>query len=93
MRVADDEAVSIGELRALLNEWDPIGVFGDESDGPADEYDCLYYPLLGRLKRGESEREIADFLRDELQGHFGLTGAYHPFGFAARLVAWWASRS
>lgn len=64
------------ELRSLLNEWDPIGVFdpADEDDevGPVDEYDCLCDPLMSHLPRGDSRAELAESLRDELRGHFGL---------------------
>ncbi|MFF8985896.1 hypothetical protein ACF08E_21240 [Streptomyces globisporus] len=67
-------------LRQLLNEWDPIGV--------ADEYDCMLAPLLGRLRRGADQAEIAAFLRTELVEHFGLTPApAEPEAVATRLMA------
>ena len=38
------------ELRELLNEWDPIGVFDladvDQGSWPVDEYDCIREPLI-----------------------------------------------
>jgi len=89
-----DEGAVLAELQRLLNEWDPIGVYDAETDFPNDEYDCLYHPLLGRLKRGESAREIADFLREDLRSHFGLDpNAGDPKGFAERLVAWWRAQA
>lgn len=33
------------ELRALVNEWDPIGLI--EAGAPEDEFDCLVGPILG----------------------------------------------
>lgn len=91
--MAEDYTRAIKELQRLLNDWDPIGVFGDDSDWPDDEYECMYYPLLGRLRRGESAREIADYLLDDLTNHFGLSEAGYPIEFAERLVAWWTQRS
>lgn len=76
------------DLRHLLNEWDPIGV----ADEVQDEYDCMLAPLLQRLRRGADQAEIGKFLRQELEGHFGLD----PFGLrpdvtAARVIGWWAT--
>ena len=56
------------ELRALLNEWDPIGV----ADLVDDEYDCLEWPLLSRLTAGCTVADLRSFLRHELVDHFGL---------------------
>lgn len=47
-----------GELRYLLNRWDPIGVYDEEADYPPDEYDCMIGPLLGRLARGDSRGDL-----------------------------------
>ncbi|MDK1476933.1 hypothetical protein QNO07_26625 [Streptomyces sp. 549] len=75
------------DLRRLLNEWDPIGV----SDLVQDEYDCLLAPLLRRLGAGSSKEKIGDFLRHELEEHFGLDPrGLEPEAMAARLIAWWA---
>ena len=57
------------ELRALLNEWDPIGV---GPDGPSDEYDCLLWDVMRRPERQVSAADLAAFLRAELEEHFGL---------------------
>ncbi|MFE7210006.1 hypothetical protein ACFY0A_24945 [Streptomyces sp. NPDC001698] len=76
------------DLRRLLNEWDPIGV----ADLVQDEYDCMLAPLLGRLCGGASQTEIVEFLRHELEDHFGLDPlGLRPEAMAARLIAWWAS--
>ncbi len=55
-------------LRRLLDEWDPIGV----ADEVPDEYDCMLAPLLQRLRSGAGRTEIGEFLRHELEHHFGL---------------------
>ncbi|WP_239477314.1 hypothetical protein [Streptomyces sp. CS147] len=45
-------------------------------------------PLLGRLRRGADQAEIAAFLRTELVEHFGLTpSASEPEAVATRLMA------
>ncbi|GHF08175.1 hypothetical protein GCM10017786_47420 [Amycolatopsis deserti] len=73
-------------IRALLNEWDPIGV----ADCVDDEYDCLIWPLLSRLRGGADAGGIREFLRHEMADHYGL--APDVDAFAERLVAWWRSR-
>ena len=78
-------------LQRLLNEWDPIGVQPDLG-GPDDEYSCLYGSLMNRLRSGVGAQEIAEYLRNELSGHFGLDPTYSkPEVFADRLIDWYAS--
>ena len=83
------------ELRGLLQAWDPMGIFtGDPSDDDQDdEYDCLEAPLLSRLARGATAKEIREHLARELVDHFGLgpepaTGTEFP----ERVVRWYAER-
>lgn len=78
------------ELRALLNEWDPIGV-GAEPDWPGDEYDDLVEPLRARLAAGASAGELSIFLEQYVIEHIGgASDADREERFAARLVEWWA---
>ncbi|WP_121746161.1 hypothetical protein [Streptomyces sp. E2N166] len=76
------------DLRHLLNEWDPIGVAAEVQD----EYDCMLPPVLQRLRGGANETEIGEFLRHELEEHFGLDplGA-RPEAMALRVTAWWTA--
>lgn len=77
------------ELRQLLNDWDPIGVYDRTTDFPPDEYDCLYAPLMGLLVEGADVASVADFLERELSRHFGLDPRpSRPEDFAACLVEW-----
>jgi hypothetical protein len=77
------------QLRALVCEWDPIGVM-DDPDWPRDEYDCLLGPLLRHLEGGTSEAELAAFLSEQIENHFGLDPAYFDFPeVAAKLRNWY----
>lgn len=83
----------MAELGALVNAWDPIGVFDeDEEDAwPEDEYDCLVGPLLSRLQRGAGAREIREHLARELVDHFGLgPEVATSTEFPERVVRWYA---
>ncbi|AVV46551.1 hypothetical protein PYK79_23370 [Streptomyces sp. ID05-04B] len=75
-------------LRHLLNEWDPIGV----ADDVQDEYDCMLAPLLQRLRAGADRTEIGDFLKHELEDHFGVDPlGLLPDAMAVRVIDWWTS--
>ncbi len=77
-------------LRQLVWEWDPIGV---ADFAPNDEYDCMLGPLLTRLNAGAEEPEIRDFLRHELEDHFGLSVAQDEVeAEASRIISWWTTR-
>ena len=83
----------MAELGALVNSWDPIGVFDeDDEDGwPRDEYDCLVGPLLSRLTRGANAQEIREHLARELVDHFGLGPEMATSTeFPERVVRWYA---
>ncbi|MFG3720935.1 hypothetical protein ACGF8D_24325 [Streptomyces massasporeus] len=76
------------DLRRLLNEWDPVGV----ADDVQDEYDCMLAPLLQRLRSGAGRTEVGEFLRHELEDHFGLDPlGMRPDAMAVRVVGWWKS--
>ncbi len=78
------------EIRDLLNEWDPIGIMASR-DWPRDEYECLAGPLLRLLEGNATQDEIADYLRNEIEGHFGLDPSRYEFrAVAARLQSWFA---
>lgn len=83
------------DLRVLLNNWDPIGVFDPEDSsgeaGPVDEYDCIRDSLISHLLRGEDREEVAAFLRQELTDHFGLEPRLVTTSLIDRIFAWWAS--
>lgn len=66
-------------IRDLLNAWDPIGVI----DLVQDEYDCLIAPILDQLDDGADASQLASFLRDQLEHHFGLDPRHTAAGIEA----------
>lgn len=76
------------QLRALMCEWDPIGVMSDPN-WPRDEYDCLVGPLLTLLAQGASEEQLAQYMRKDLDEHFGLPPDNYDFTEVARRVRRW----
>ena len=79
------------QLRALICEWDPIGVMGSFGC-PRDEYDCLVHLLLTLLDSGAGKEEIARHLRREIHEHFGLTAIKCDFSAVADRVCRWFDR-
>lgn len=78
--------------RALLNQWDPIGVARDEGAGSiVDEYDCLRDSLISKLLGGDDRAAIVEFLRDELTSHFGMAPSLATDELVDRVMHWWAS--
>lgn len=76
------------QLRALMCEWDPIGVMS-VPDCPRDEYDCLVGPLLTLLGSEASEEDIAAYFRKEIDEHFGLDPGNDDFTQVASRVRSW----
>jgi len=77
------------ELRALLNEWNPIGIRLGAAD---DEYDCLLWPLMRLLEQGSTGDAIVTYLTSELRDHFGLSPNERGTAeFAERAKAWFES--
>jgi hypothetical protein len=82
--------VLVGQLRARLLAWDPIGI--GEAPEAQDEYDCLIGPLMHRLSDSASEVEIANHLVTELREHFGLEpDESRERSLAAELKRWWST--
>ena len=85
------------ELRAVMWEWDPLGIMGVADD----EYDCLIDPLIGELARGIVEpAALKAVLRRELEY---MGGSYSSARAEAesrndalgpivqRISSWWES--
>lgn len=86
---ADAIADLHGELRALLNAWDPLGV----ADLVPDDYDGLSGRILGRLARGATPVEMGEFMWFEMEDLFGID----PEGcqadkFGERMAAWYQAK-
>ncbi|GAA1732040.1 hypothetical protein [Aeromicrobium alkaliterrae] len=83
------------QLRVILNEWDPIGVFypGDPDDLPdaLDAYDCMRDPLISSLLKGADRSEVAELLRRELTDHMGIEASQLTDDVLDRIFVWWES--
>jgi hypothetical protein len=91
-RNRDRSRESQRQVRAILLEWDPIGVSG--APEAADEYDCMISPLLHQLFEGSSERSLAKWIDRERTSHFGLgRDLESDRALAAQLARWWAERT
>jgi hypothetical protein len=81
------------ELRGLWNEWDPIGVAGDEND---DEYESYVGPCLRLLEKKADTDEIVKYLNYIIGEYMGLgdKGIKYskPVEFAQRMQAWYATK-
>lgn len=78
------------QLTEYLNSWDPIGLYRGDDVPPPGEYDCLTWPLLGRLSAGADVKVLTAFLDRELVEHFGLEAGSE--GLATQLKCWWDQR-
>jgi hypothetical protein len=77
------------QLRALWNEWDPIGV----ADAVQDEYDSYLGPTLRLLESHASVAQLEHYLADVTLGHMGLSdvpeGASLRHKFVLQLNTWY----
>ena len=81
------------ELRALLNGWDPIGVYALDPPAPPDEYDQYLAPVFRALREGGGVPEVRDALASALSSMgMGPAGARED-EVARRILAWWTASS
>lgn len=59
-------------VRAVLNEWDPIGVHHIGHGWPEDEYDDLILPVLEALDDRPTIEQLAADLRTVVEVDYGL---------------------
>lgn len=83
-------------LRAVLNEWDPLGVMAiaEAVPGivlPEDEYDCLRDVLAAELVDGADRDELIAAIDHEMEHHFEVR-AGGTAEVVDRVLAWWRSR-
>lgn len=84
----------LDEIKRLLREWDPIGVFGDpENPGPDDEYDRYAPMLLAALSRGAAAVEVQAMLGRFQSEQMGLRESPREnLALAHKLLQAWQSR-
>lgn len=74
-------------VRAVLNEWDPIGVHQISRAWPDDEYDDLILPILEALDVRPSVGELAAELRTVVEVDYGLPAPDGCHDAASSLLA------
>jgi len=84
-------------VRAILREWDPIGVYSaadtDENERPPDEYDSYIPPILSSLRSGGGAQRIASYLAFVREKQMGLPPLpSRDREFAERIEKWWGDQ-
>jgi len=74
--------------RLLDTEWDPIGVYDDDDAPIPGEYESYAWQVLGHLRQGDSESEIAAVLASIRQNMMELAPGPEDARAARALVAW-----
>jgi hypothetical protein len=74
------------QLLTLLNGWDPAGLL--EQGARRDQYDAIVDKLLSVLAADPSASDVADFLRTEIGGRFGVVPS-DPEQFATKALTWY----
>jgi hypothetical protein len=75
--------VSRAVNRILFEHWDPLGIRAAE--GPEDEYLSYVPQLIGRVQRGASDAELADYLAEVKSRQMGLSA--FPSGLLREIAA------
>ncbi len=76
----------MSDIKHIFNEWDFLGVVGAQDDGgPFDEYDCLVEPIAALIQQHSNKDKLKNYIEQELNGHFGLKGAYSNDGLEKTL--------
>ncbi|MFJ4037421.1 hypothetical protein ACIPVB_05005 [Microbacterium sp. NPDC090007] len=75
------------EVRAVLNDWDPIGVHLIGRGWPDDEYDDLILPILRALDTRPSVEDLAAELREVVEVDYGLPAPQGCHDVARSLLA------
>ncbi len=60
------------KVKEALRKWDPIGVYGSDSDWPDDEYDSYSGPIVSFLDSGAPKERILEYLHDICERHITL---------------------
>ena len=76
------------EISALLDAWDPLGVYENSVDAPPPgEYEDLFPTVIVDLSRSYGAVQLADHLRATLNARYAIDG--DPRLVAEKIVALW----
>ena len=88
-RGKEQAARDLLRVRAILREWDPIGVFPDMEGGPRDEYDSYAPRILRMLEKDCTAQAIVRQLQNLRVRWMELPLVRdRDEEIAARLLAW-----
>jgi hypothetical protein len=60
------------ELKRLWNQFDPIGVLGEDSDCPHDEYESYIAPTFALLEKGVGFTELNNYISFIVREYIGM---------------------
>lgn len=61
------------ELKRLWNQFDPIGVLGEGSDCPDDEYESYIAPTFALLEKGADFTELNNYIGFIVREYMGMS--------------------
>ncbi len=82
----EDQQRAVADL--LDREWDPIGVYEDDQSPVPGEYESYAWEVLGHLRHGDSESQIAALLAAIKRRMMDLGPGPEDARAARALVAW-----
>jgi hypothetical protein len=77
-------------VKAALRKWDPLGVYGADSDCPDDEYDPYSAPIVCLLDSGASKQALVSYLRSVCETSIEVSfDEKHAEGIVDELLIYW----
>lgn len=86
-RVLKDQQRAVADL--LDREWDPIGVYEDDERPVPGEYESYAWEVLGHLRHGDTESEVAALLAAIKRRMMNLGPGPEDARAARALVTWY----
>ena|SRR5258708_2726593 len=79
------------ELKNLWNQFDPIGVYGEDSNWPDDEYESYIEPTFALLTRDADFNELHTYIHFIVTKHMGMEQLKNTYiaNFVRTLQTWY----
>ncbi len=79
-----------------MDESQLRSIFSDSGllpGSPSDEFDCIIHPLIGLFYQNQSRPAIEEFIKTELNDHFGIEiRKKEQTQLLDELYSWWQRR-